>query len=652
MSENNYSWWTLKDDKIANSVFSYIKYLDTDQSYRQNENFKFMKMYGNFELFNLRSYQYLRKEQANNVQNRVTLNIVQSMIDTVVSKVSKNRPKPTFLTEGGDWSQQTRAKKLNQFAEGQFQATDFYSKAAIAFQDSCIFGTGCLKIFKENSEIKVERIFIDELIVDDKEAFYGEPRQMHQKKYIHKDMLIQMFPDKKYEITNCGMEQTSYMNTAQTNSDLLLVVESWRLKSGPNATDGKHCIAIENSTLFSEDYEKDYFPFVFWRWGVRPLGFFGQGISEQLQGLQLEINKILKTIQVSMHLVSIPKVFIEASSKIVDSHIDNKIGGIIKYSGNPPIPSALGSIPPELFAHLDRLYSRAYEIIGVSQLSANSSKPSGLNSGKALREFNDLETERFMSVAQRYEKAFMDAAKQMISLAKELDEEMRSNESEDSDNKSGYKVKVKGKNFIKTIKWKEVELDEDQYVMSIFPTSALSTSPASRLQDVQELIQAGFVSKEDAMKLLDFPDLEAFYNYSNAGVEDIERAIENMIDDGKYTTPEPYQNLEYGIVKMQQAYLLFRSKGAPDAKLELFRRWIEDAKSLMDRAQMEVQKQQMQAQMEAQNAADLASAQQAQAQIMNNTSAQPPMAGEIPQQAPASPQTMDSQIPIDVTMPQ
>ena len=53
---------------------------------------------------------------------------------------------------------------------------------------------------------------------------------------------------------------------------------------------------------------------------MRPVGFFGQGLAEQLQGLQLEINKTLRTIQVSMHLVSVPKQLVEASSKLVSSH--------------------------------------------------------------------------------------------------------------------------------------------------------------------------------------------------------------------------------------------------------------------------------------------------------------------------------------------
>lgn len=620
MDLNNFDWWKQPKSKIYESVFSFIKQLDAEQSYKQSQNFKYMRLYGNYDLFNLKAYQYYKVDPSSVTQNRVTLNIVQSMVDTVVSKITKNKPKPTFLTDGGDFAQQRKAKKLTKFVEGQYQMTDFYAKAAQAFIDSCIFGTGCVKIFKQDNEIKVERIFIDEIIIDDKESFYGEPRQLHQRKYIHKDVLKDMFPQHVGAIDIAANNENQYYSSNKISKDMLLVVESWRLRSGKASTDGLHSICIDNQTLFEEQYDKDYFPFIFWRWGVRPLGFFGQGIAEQLEGLQLEINKILRTIQVSMHLISVPKIFVEASSKIVSAHLDNKIGGIIKYAGNPPTPGQLGTIPQELFAHLDRLYNRAYEIVGISQLSATSTKPSGLNSGKALREYNDIETERFMSIGMRYEKTFIDAAKQMIDLTKEIAEET-----------GNFKVRVKGKKFLETISWKEVSMDEDEYVMSVFPTSALSSTPAGRLQDVQELIQAGFVSREEALKLLDFPDLEGFYSFANAGLEDIDRTIEIFIDKGEYLTPEPYQNLEAGIVKMQQGYLLYKSQNAPEERLELFRRWIEDAKSLLDRAQMELQKQQIMAEQEA------LLAQEAQA--------------AVPQQLPAEPVPMDSQIPQDVTEP-
>ena len=575
--QNKY-WWNSKGDKIATAIQSYVNNLENDQDQVHQDNMKNLRLYGNYEIAGAKSFANSFVSNSFSTQNRVTLNIVQSMIDTVVSKITKNKPKPSFVTSGGDWSDQQKAKKLTKFCEGQFYSTEFYEKATLAFQDACIFGTGAVKLYIDSDlEIKAERVFIDEIKVNMAESMFEKPTQLHQVKYIHKEILKANYPKFAADIEMLGKSDTDFVNSTQNEeSSMVKVTESWHLRSNKDAKDGKHVISIENITLFEEEYQRDYFPFVFFRWNVRPVGFFGQGISEQLTGLQLEINKLLRTIQVAMHLVSVPKIYIDSASKIVDSHIDNKIGGIIRFQGNPPIPGVLGSIPPELFSHLDRLYQRAYEIVGISQLSATSQKPSGLDSGAALREYNDLETERFMVVAERYEDTFMDAAAIFIDLAKDLDE-MK----EDSD----YKVKIKGSKFLETIKWKDVSLDEDKYIMEVFPTSALSSTPAGRLQEIQELLQAGFISQEDGMKLLDFPDLEGYYNMVNSGVEDIEAAVERMMDKGVYETPEPYQNLGYGVEKMQQAYLLFRRQGAPDAKLDLLRRWMEEANGLITRAQ-------------------------------------------------------------------
>jgi hypothetical protein len=274
-----------------------------------------------------------------------------------------------------------------------------------------------------------------------------------------------------------------------------------------------------------------------------------------------------------MHLVSVPKLLVEASSKIVTAHLNNKIGGIIRYAGTPPQYAPLGGIPGELFSHLDRLYSRAYEIAGISQLSAQSMKPSGLDSGKALREYSHIESERFLSTARNYENAFMDAAKQMIEIGRDIygkDKE--------------FAIKAKSNKFLETIKWEDVDMSEDQYIMDVFPTSALSQTPAGRLQDVQDLMEAGFLNKEDALKLLDFPDLEGTMNMLNADAQNLDKLIEKMIDDGEYFPPEPYQNLENAVRKTQQAYLMYRMQGADEDRLELLRRYMEDAQGLIEKA--------------------------------------------------------------------
>lgn len=580
---SDYNWYKKTKSQLAESLFSLVKSLRTEQSFRQDENFKHLKLYGNMEAYSLKNYGFYRAEPAASVVNRVTLNIVQSMIDTVVSKLVKNKPRPLFLTDNGDWEMQRKAKKLTQFVDGQFYASDYYAKRAMAIQDSCIFGTGALKFYRQGNEIKIDRVFIDELTIDENEAIYGDVRSISQTKFIAVDVLKEMFPDHAEKIEVASSQNLSDWSSGvrKVKTPMLQVVEGWKLPSGPKADDGKHAIVLDNITLFEEPYTLPYLPFVFWRWGVRPLGFWGQGIAEQLTGIQLEINKILRTIQVSMHLVSVPKIFIEASSKIVESHLNNKIGGIVKYVGQPPIEGKLGSIPPDLFSHLDRLYARAYEVIGVSQLAAQATKPQGLNSGKALREFNDIESERFMSVAQRDETATLEAAKHLIDLGKQINEEF-----------GNYQVKTRGSSSMEVLNWDDVQLDDDKYIMQCFPVSALSKSPAGRLQDVQELMAAGLIGKEDGMKLLDFPDLQRFYNFNNAGLENIERTIEIFIDKGTYSTPEPYQNLQLGIVKMQQAYLMYKDSNAPEEKLELFRRWIEDAQSLLKKAEQQVQEQQ------------------------------------------------------------
>lgn len=582
----DYNWYAKDGQQLAESLSSYVKMLRKEQSFRQDDNYRNMRLYGNMEAYALRNYGFYRAETSASIQNRVTLNIVQSMIDTAVSKLSKNKPRPSFLTSGGDWSLQRKAEKLSQFIDGQFYATDFYAKRAIALQDSGIFGTGALKVFRQGKDIKLERTFIDELTVDEQEALYGEVRQISQTKMIHKDVLTKMFPEHAVKIE---MEANQDVSSWASNSgprmrEMVEVVEAWKLPSVIGADDGRHAIVLNNVTLLEEPYTRMYFPFLFWKWSLRPVGFWGQGIAEQLTGIQLEINKILRTIQVSMHLVSVPKIFVEASSKVVSAHLNNKIGGIIKYVGTPPVEGKLGTIPPDLFHHLDRLYSRAYEVVGISQLSAMASKPQGLNSGKALREYNDIESERFMSVAQRDEATVIQASKMFIDLAKEIHEEF-----------GDYSVKTKGSRSLEVINWSDVNMEEDQYIMQVFPVSALSKSPAGRLQDVQELMAAGLIGKEDGMKLLDFPDLQQFYNFNNAGLEDIERTIEQFIDKGEYATPEPYQNLQLGIQKMQQAYLMYKGSNAPEERLELFRRWIEDAQTLLQRSAQQALEQQQQA---------------------------------------------------------
>lgn len=584
--EKRTQWWKESKDDVAQAIFSTVRFLSENQKTVQESNLKAVRLYGNADMLGLSAFTFMSpSEPSRRANDSLKLNVVKSCVDTVCNKISKNKPKPFFLTDSDRpdaWSLQEKAKKLNLFAQGIFYQTKLYDIAPTIFRDACIFDTGgFLKIYRAGNMIKIDRVIPDEIKIDDVESFYGKPRQIHQVKTVDREVLLDAFKSKKTLIYN-AKEATPQNSMRQSTADQVTVVESWRLPTSEGAKNGRHVISIENGTLVDEVWKKDFFPFAWMQWSQPLFGFRGMSLVGELAGIQYEINRILKTIQQILRFC-VPKLMLEKGSKIAVQHLNNEIGATLEYTGTRPIVEAISAVPPDLFAQLDRLYSRAYEIVGVSALSAQSVKPSGLDSGKAIREFNDIESERFILKGLMYENFFMECTKQFISLAKDIEADGES-----------FSVKVPGKKFLDSIEWSDIDLDEEVYELQSFPTSFLPQTPSGRFQAVQELVQAGFIDQEYAKDLLDFPDLENYMTLSNSSLQDIKRTIEMMLAKGNYQAPEPYQNLQLGIKLMQSAYLTAKNQKAPEDRLELMRRWMRDADAMMSGPQsaMEAQAQQ------------------------------------------------------------
>ena len=568
-TKSNYRWWTEGDSILYQSVFEVVNRIEKQSSFQHGLNIKNARLYSDLELLGFASYRLSRSNStADLTTNRLSYNVVRSVIDTASSKIAKSKPKPMFLTDKGDWAQQDKAKKLTQYVEGVFYDTNLYEEAMRVFIDACVFGTGALKFYIKDGRIACERVFIDELRVDFVDGANGKPKQIHQVKYVNRDLLAELYPDHKASIydASSGLDAGD-----ESIDDVVKVIESWKLPTTGDSKDGKHSISIDNATLFSESYDKNYFPFTFFKWSDRVSGFFGYGVAEELTGLQIAINKTLMNIQRAQYLVAVPRIAIDSSSKVTTSHLNNDIGSIIKYAGGsrPPIFDTPTAMNAEVYNHLKWLIQSSYEITGVSQLSATSKKPAGLDSGVALREYSDIETERFMLTAMRYEKMFLDAAKIIVSMSRDMYEDDK-----------GLKITVPGGSFISTIKWKDVDLRDDQFMMKAFPVSLLPSSPAGKLQKVQELIQAGFIAKEQGIQLLDFPDLGAYESLETANLNLIQKTLTEIVDTGEYDPPEPQMNLEQAISYAHKAYLNGRVTGLDEQRLELLLRFIDDAERL------------------------------------------------------------------------
>src|SRR5690606_27753772 len=99
--------------------------------------------------------------------------------------------------------------------------------------------------------------------------------------------------------------------------DIIEVTESWKLKSTHgNKSKSLHAITIDGATMHSEDYKKNYFPFVFQRWKPSLAGFYGVALVDEIAGIQLLIDRVIRMIEKGITTVAVPRVWLESTSAV------------------------------------------------------------------------------------------------------------------------------------------------------------------------------------------------------------------------------------------------------------------------------------------------------------------------------------------------
>lgn len=569
-------WWSQSKDEMHVHVKGVVDQIREHQKYQYANYVRFARIYTNQPMVGLSGADFLRMDHN---AGSMSWNVIKACVDTVSSKIGKNKPRPLYLVDDGDLLLQRKAQNLTNFMQAQFmtmgtgQGDDksLYGVGRQGFVDGSVWGLGPTKFYKENGKVYAERTLPHEIVVDDIEGLYRQPRQLHQTKIVSREVLCDLFPRHADKIVAASSALKGGQHS-RSAADVIDVTESWHLRSGQEAADGKRAITIENATLFVEDYPKDYFPFLFQRWNNALLGFIGTGICEELIGIQIEINKILRTIAKAQHLVAVPQVWLELMSKQATKKLNNEIGGVRYYTGRPPVFATPPAMSSEIYQHLENLYQKAFELVGISQLSAQSKKPAGLDSGKALREFQDIESERFALAQMRYEDFFMDAADIIKDMNRDLAKEGKD-----------PIVQCRTGEGIERLTWSDVDIPDDRCAPRPYPTSFLPQTPAGKFQSVQELVQGGFFDQNEALELLDFPDIKAKTREKLAPREANRTIIERALFKGEYTVPEPYMDLD-GLKPLAQTYYLRATiGGVPEERLEVLRQLMDDVMAAIEK---------------------------------------------------------------------
>jgi hypothetical protein len=561
----NFKWWESEESTMAQDIAGTIKFIQGHQGSRMEQLTVSTRLYGMNSAYNLIGTAFTRSSAVNSSPSaqRISFNLVESIIDTLESKMAKNKVVPTFVTNGGLWDVQKKAKDLTKFTQGLFYEQKVHKKMIHGWGDGAVWGDGFVQVFEKDDRVCIERVLPHELFVDMLETLSTEPTQIHRVKIMDRDRALALLPELEENIMTVAPANYQEIGGAGSVADLITVTESWHLKSGPNKKDGLHVFCVGDGAL-PEVYDKDYFPFPHLRYAKRKLGWYGQGAAERLQNFQGEVNRCMMLKQRALWMQAAFKVLIEQGSKVVDQHLNNEVGTLIHYVGTPPIYITPPATNPELQMWIDRLIQLAYQQEGVSLMSSVGEAPLGVQSGIALRTLNQISDDRFLFMQQELEDFALEIARQAIEVVRDI-----------YSRKKSYEVVFPNTQFLETVDWKNILLDESQYSLKAFPTSSLADDLTGRLAEIDELEQKGHIDKQTARQLLDMPDLEMNSALVNSKFDLLSKIFEQMLNDKKNTPFEPAYHDVPLAQKLALQYINYAElNGCPDDRIQLVRNFL------------------------------------------------------------------------------
>lgn len=536
---------------------------------RRKRNLLFASLYSNLPLLGFGVNTYTRNIP---YQGSISLNVTQNAIDSLVSKVCKNRPRPMFTTVEGDYELMEKVENADKYVDGKFHDMSYYTTVYPGkVLDTCIYGLGVTKVHEVDGEPIVERTYPWEMIHDDRECLYGTPVRIGQRKFHDKQEAFDLYrkngTGKAAVEWNTDLEQVIDSRAGEVDpqdfdrdeaSEQIVIYQGW-IRPTPRRP-GKMISCLRGKTLRFEDTTDDP-PFVYLRPEIQSMGFYGIGICERVAGVQREINRLIRDIQLAMHLLAKPHWMVETSSNVNVQALNNDMATIIKYTGAiAPSVYTPQSMSSEVFQHLQFLVRTLFELTGISQANAQSQKPAGISSNIAYRTYLNVETERFGNFVKNAEES---ASQDALKLAKVIGGLKKPKATLA---RSGFKGRK-----IEQVTWSKLDLET--IAVQVYATSKLPDTPAGRREYALEMAQYTRVTTDDIFEMLEWDDTEAFARRRLAGKRNVEHDIMKM-RKGEKVIRDAIGNHKMAFDMMTDAYEQAVQDNLPEDRLDVMRNYI------------------------------------------------------------------------------
>ena len=542
------------------------------------------------------------------------LNVIKSCIDTLSSKIAQSKVRPFFNCVNGSFKDIQTVKSAQQFFDQYYDAEDVNKKVSEAFRDACIFENGY--IFIDVDSKKIDKALPWQVYERPSELSYGKVTRTY---FERKDYPVTLLPAKVLNAIKDKIGLAEYV-TYGLYFDTVNKVKVYYIP--------------EYDYVLEESFEAERTPFIRIYYNCPVSGNTSNSVVDMLYTIQLEINTLMNKIKDASQLNIAMTYLIPKGSGLKTGQLNNRIGNIIEYeptsnmTGSPVTVSTPSFIDPQYMALLNELIAKAYELVGISALSAQSKKPTGLNSGIALSTMEDVESERFETQLNQVIKSYVDIARTCLEVFPK-----------DEDILPEVTTRM-------TIKWGDIVEESKKMQIQFSSADALSKDPSQKLQQLIALAQAGVIPQSRISQFMEIPDLQGGYSIANNAINAVMSIIQDCVNNDVFDIPEyiPLSLLEDEILNTQLSLRAanYEMNRESIAKLStLYSMCIEKEKTLAEEAQKDAMAQQI-GEMAMQGTVD-AGLTDATSEIVGGS-----MGGEVPQDQ-SVPQSAEAQQNVDLS---
>lgn len=439
-------------------------------------------------------------------------NVIKSVIDTATSKIASQKVRPYFTPVNGLYKTRQVVRQIQEYFDNIYEQANIHEIMAESFRDGCIAGKGYVYINPVTYEISSLKPHTVGFL--ESECKYGSPKRMLIK-YVD-------FPSSK--LKEYGIEKPRKVST----------VTLWHYI---DCEDHEQEFFVNGKSVKTLPYKPDILPVVELYYNKAVWGTTTVSLVQELDGIQTQIDIINAKVSAASQLNPGNVTYVIEGSNLSTTDVDNRVGKVFGVrmppgTNTPPVVNVSPSLFDPMWLQLLEMYiKQAYDVTGISQLSAMSKKPAGADSGVALQTLEDVESDRLEIATAHYIQAYTDLAKVIIEVLPE-----KENILPESLNNS-------------SMKWKDVKEQTDLFKIQYSTATSLSKNPSEKIKQIMQMSQIGMIDQSQIAKYLDMPDLRNAFDKASAANDGVEQCIDRAIMYEDYDIPDfvNYQNLAQAI---------------------------------------------------------------------------------------------------------